>query len=65
MLISISRHLDLYHRFDSSVASFCVLAVIPKNSRGGEWDKIILQKGSYMGQMTQGCKHPPPSPRYK
>lgn len=44
MVTSVSRHLDLYHRFDNSVISFIALAVIPKDPRGGDWDKQILQK---------------------
>lgn len=43
MLTLVSRHLDLYHKFDSSSTSFFVLAVVPKNPRGGEWDKANLQ----------------------
>lgn len=44
MLTPVSQHLDLYHRFDTSSVSFFVLAVVPKNPRGGEWDKLILQQ---------------------
>lgn len=44
MVTSVSRHIDLYHKFDTSVASFIALAVIPKDPRGGDWDKQILRK---------------------
>lgn len=44
MVTSVSRHLDLYHKFDTSVISFIALAVIPQNPRGGNWDKQILQR---------------------
>lgn len=44
MLSPISRHLDLCHRFDTSVASFIALAVIPQDPRGGDWDRRILQQ---------------------
>lgn len=44
MLTLISRHLDLYHRFDTSCVSFVILTVVPKNQRGGEWHKMVLQK---------------------
>lgn len=43
MLSPISRHLDLCHRFDTSVATFIALAVIPQDPRGGDWDRRILQ----------------------
>lgn len=39
-----SRHLDLYHGFDATCVSFIALAVIPKDPRGGNWKKVILQK---------------------
>lgn len=44
MFTSVSKHLDLYHKFDTSVVSFFPLAVIPKNPQGGDWDKQILQR---------------------
>lgn len=44
MLTPVSRHLDLYHKFDTSFVSFIVLVVVPKDPRGGNWDKLILQK---------------------
>lgn len=44
MITAVSRHLDLYHKFDVSLISFIVLAIVPKDPRGGEWDKHILQK---------------------
>lgn len=44
MLTSVSRHLDLYHKCDTLVVSFLVLAVVPRNPKGGEWDKILPQK---------------------
>lgn len=44
MVTSVSMHLDIYHKFDTQVVSFIVLAVIPKNPRGGDWDKLILRK---------------------
>lgn len=46
MLSPISRHLDLCHRFDTSVATFIAfiaLAVIPQDPRVGDWDRRILQ----------------------
>lgn len=39
-----SRHLGLYLKFDVSLVLFIVLAVIPKDPRGGEWDKHIFRK---------------------
>ena len=44
MVTSVSRHLDLYHSFSNKVVSFIALAVIPKNDRGGNWDKLVLQR---------------------
>lgn len=44
MVTAVNRHLDLYHKFDVSLISFIVLAVVPKDPRGGDWDKYILQK---------------------
>lgn len=44
MVTAVSRHLDLYHKFDVSLVSFIALAVVPKDLRGGEWDKQILRK---------------------
>lgn len=38
MITSVSRHLDLYHKFDTSIISFIALAVIPRDPRGGDWD---------------------------
>lgn len=44
MLTAVGRHLDLYHKFDVSLVSFIALAVVPKVSRGGDWEKCILCK---------------------
>lgn len=44
MVTSVSRHLDLYHKFDTTVVSFIALAVVPKDTRGSNWDKQILQR---------------------
>lgn len=38
MITPVSRHLDLYH-FDTSYVSFIVLERIPKDPRGGNWDR--------------------------
>lgn len=44
MLTPVSRHLNIYHRFDTSSIVFAVLAVVPKSPRSGEWERFILQK---------------------
>lgn len=43
MLNPIGRHRDLCHKFETSVASFIVLAVVPQDPRGGGWNRRILQ----------------------
>lgn len=43
MITSVSRHLDLYHKFDTSLVSFIALAVIPTDPHGGDWDKQVLR----------------------
>lgn len=43
MLTPVSRHLDPYHRFNTSLVTFLVLVVILQDPRGGDWDKRILQ----------------------
>lgn len=58
MLTPVSRHLDLHHRFDTSSISFTVLAVVPKNPRGGEWDRLILQKESLWIERLNAIKAP-------
>lgn len=35
MVTTVSRHLDLYHKFNVSLVSFIALAVVPRDSRGG------------------------------
>lgn len=44
MLTPVSRHLDLYHKFNPTAAQFIVLDVIKPDPRGGDWDKPVLQK---------------------
>lgn len=44
MVTAVSRHLDFYHKFDVSLVSFIALAVVPRDPRGGDWDKQILCK---------------------
>lgn len=41
---AVGRHIGLHHRFKFEVAKFFVLEVIPQNPRGGNWDKLILQR---------------------
>lgn len=40
----IGRHIDLHHRYDLSVIRFLVLEVVPSSPRGGDWDRVILQR---------------------
>lgn len=47
MLTPVSRHLGLYHRFDTTMIQFIVLEVVPQDPCGGNWDKRILQKETY------------------
>lgn len=44
MITPVSRHLDLYRGFITTYVSFIVQDKIIKNTRGGNWDKKILQK---------------------
>lgn len=44
MLTPVSRHLGLYHEFDTSVVKFINLEVVPQDPCGGKWDKRILQR---------------------
>lgn len=44
MLTPVSGHLGLYHKFNATLVSFIVLEAKPRNPRGGDWDKRILQK---------------------
>lgn len=44
MITAVSRHLDLYHKFNTSLVSFIALTVIPPDPRGGEWDKKVCQQ---------------------
>lgn len=56
MLSPIRRHLDLCHRFDTSVATFFALAVIPRNPRGGDWDRRILQhEAKWIKRLNATC----------
>lgn len=43
MVTAVSRHLDLYHKFDASLVSFIALAVVPKDPRG-DWDKFFARR---------------------
>ncbi|XP_040212985.1 uncharacterized protein LOC120943646 [Rana temporaria] len=58
MVTSVSRHLDLYHKFNTSVASFIVLAIVPKDCRGGNWDKQVLQKETYWIERLDALRPP-------
>lgn len=58
MITAVSRHLDLYYKFDVSLISFIVLSVVPKDPRGGNWDKYILQK-EIMWIERLGAMHAP------
>lgn len=44
IITPVSRHLDLYHGFDTSLVQFKALERVPKDPRGGDWDKRILQR---------------------
>lgn len=44
MPTTVSRHLDLYHKFDTSYASFISLTVVPSDTRGGNWDKKFYKR---------------------
>lgn len=46
MITPVSRHLDLYHRFNTKNAHFYVLEVVPQDPRGGDWNQHILQRES-------------------
>lgn len=39
MLTPVSRHLDLYHIFNTSFVTFLVLEVVPQDPRAGDWDR--------------------------
>lgn len=60
MLTPISRHLDFYHRFDTTSVSFTALAVVPKNPRGDEWGKFILQKETLWIERLNATRAPAP-----
>lgn len=44
MFTPVSRHLDLYHKFDTSFVTFLVQEVVSQDPRGGNWDRRILQR---------------------
>lgn len=58
MVTAVSRHLDLYHKFDVSLISFIVLTVVPKDPRGRDWDKVVCQKET-MWIERLGATYPP------
>lgn len=58
MLTQMSRHLYLYYKINTSFVSFIVLAVVPKDSRGGNWDKLILQKKTLWFERLDAIRAP-------
>lgn len=58
MLTPVSRHLGLYHRFNTGMIQFIVLEVIPQDPWGGNWDKCILQKETYWIERLEATRPP-------
>lgn len=54
----ISRHVGLQHNFDSSCLHFFALEHIPPGDRGGDYDKLLLQKEACWIQELSALKYP-------
>lgn len=53
----ISRHMGLYHNFDSSKMHFYALEYIPPEERGGNYDKLLLQREARWIHDLSALKH--------
>lgn len=42
----ISRHMGLYHSFQVSKMKFFALEYVPDHGRGGDVDRLLLQRGT-------------------
>ena len=54
----ISRHMGLFHNFDSSCMHFFALEHIPPGDRGGDYDKLLLQKEAKWIHQLSALKSP-------
>lgn len=55
---TIGKHMALDHNYQCGELTFPPLAVIPPNERGGDWDKVPLQKESSWIFKLQAHVHP-------
>lgn len=44
VIMSITKHIGLYHKYHTEIVSIFILEVIPLGLRGGNWDQLILQR---------------------
>lgn len=54
----ISRHMGIFHHFDSLKLHFSALEHIPPGDRGGDYDKILLQKEAKWIYELSALKYP-------